>query len=43
MELLDRVVEAALARVLILLLRALTQRLPVGFVALHRRLLRFAV
>src|SRR6266404_237164 len=40
MELLDRIVEAVTARVLLLLLRALAQCLAVGFVALHRRLLR---
>src|SRR6266545_1450370 len=43
MELLDRVVEAAVARVLILLLRTLTQCLVIGFLALHRHLLRLAV
>src|SRR5207245_6192708 len=43
MELLDRVVEAAVARVLILLLRALPQCLAIGFLALHRHLLRLGV
>src|SRR6266487_2868135 len=42
MELLDRVVEAAVARVLILRLRTLTQCFAVGFLVLHRRLFRLA-
>src|SRR5438034_2096975 len=41
-ELLDRVVEAAVARVLILRLRTLTQCFAVGFLVLHRRLFRLA-
>src|SRR5207245_11453279 len=42
MELLDRVVEAAVARVLILRLRTLPQCFAVGFLVLHRRLFRLA-